>query len=127
MPTYTPSIFASNLLAGADLSASTNQNKAVVLTAANTVDIAGANAAAIGFLRTPVIEGLSAEVAIQGGGAIATSGDVIVAGNRLKTDANGRVVPVTANGDFVVATAITAATGADEDVHVLVNQYTHHA
>ena len=100
-----------NLAAGSDLTAA--QYKAVVISTDGAVDLAGANAPAIGFLQNLPAIGKSAEIASMAGGAFATAGGTITAGNPLATDANGDVV-VAGSGDYIVATALESA--VDNDV-----------
>lgn len=108
--TATPSRIT-NYAAGSDLSSS--QYKAVVLSSDGAVDVAGANAAAIGFVYNKPTAGKSAEIATMGGGAKAIAGGTISAGDPLATDANGDLVIAT-SGDYIVATAAESA--VDNDV-----------
>lgn len=105
----TPNLIT-NLAAGSDLSAA--QYKAVVLSSDGAVDLAGAGAAAIGFLMNAPIAGQACEIASVGGGAKAIAGGTIVAGDKLKVNASGNVVSEY-NDDAVVAIALESAVSGD--------------
>lgn len=98
-----------NLIAGADLSAS--QYKAVAISAGAIV-VAGAGAAAIGFLMNAPVSGQVCEVATASGGAKATAAGTIAAGDKLRSDASGNVVSVY-NDDAAVAIALESAVSGD--------------
>lgn len=85
---------------------------------------AGAGEKAIGFVQNDPENGSFAEIATIGGGAFAIAAASINEGDELKVAANGKLTPVTADGDFVVARAIEAA-AANDQFHVIVTQYTH--
>lgn len=100
-----------NLKAGSDLSA--KLYKGVILSADGAVDVAGANAKAIGFLMNAPVTGGICEIASAGGGAKATAGGTIAAGAFLNTDSAGDVVTAVVNS-VVVGRALTSA--VDNDV-----------
>jgi len=109
-----------NLAAGSDLSSS--QYKAVVLSSDGAVDVAGANAATIGFVQNLPTAGKSVEIASMGGGATAIAGGTITAGDFLKTDSAGDVVTAFV-GDTYCALALESAVDNDQ-FNVLVLQGT---
>lgn len=111
MASFPKPTLITNLVAGSDLS--TSQYKAIVLSADGAVDVAGANVAGIGFLHNSPLTGAVAEIATVGGGAKATAGGTITAGDLLKTDANGDVVTAV-NGENFVGMALESA--VDNDV-----------
>lgn len=101
-----------NVIAGADLSSS--QYKAVKLNGTdNTVILAGAGEIALGILQNTPTSGQMAEVAVVSGGAYYEAATTINAGNFLKSDASGNLTPVTADGDWYVAVALTDAVDGD--------------
>ena len=54
---------------------------------------------------------------------IATAGAAVAAGDELAADANGKLQKATA-GQFVIATALEAATAADKLIRVQITKYT---
>lgn len=80
----------------------------------NLVLIAGAGEDITGFTRSAVAASGVAEIAGQGGGALATAGGNISDGQRLKVDGNGDLVVASSAGDLSVA--IARADAVDNDV-----------
>ncbi len=98
------------LKAAADLSAAANQFRAVKMTAANSVNIAGAGEFAIGVLYNKPKSGVRAEVVVQGTPKLSYGGTVAV-GDLLAADASGdfvKTTPAVGNLDNVLAVALEA-------------------
>jgi len=89
------------------------QYKAVKFSGENLV-IADAGADAFGFTRSAVAASNVAELAVAGGGALATAGGTISAGDRLKVDGNGDLIVAATANDLSVARALENA--VDNDV-----------
>lgn len=88
--------------------------KAVKLSGSNTIVIAGAGDDVFGFTRSAVAASGVAELAVAGGGAIATAAATFAAGTRLKSDANGDLIAATTAGDISIAKALESAVDNDE-------------
>lgn len=88
--------------------------KAVVFSGED-VAIAGAGVDAVGFTQDGGVAASGVvELATSGGGALATAGGAISAGDRLKVDANGDLVVASVANDLSVARAMEDA--VDDDV-----------
>lgn len=118
-----------NAVAGQTLTSS-DQYKAVKVDSSSTdaklmVDIAGANAAAIGFLYADSgTDGTTSALVAIGGVCKAMAGAAISLGAFCKTDANGKLTPVTSNNDIIVAQALSQATADGDIIRVkVVNAY----
>lgn len=108
--------YISGLRAGADLSASTNRYKALLLATDGDVELAVANEMEfIGFLQNTPASGEPAEIAGVGGGSKAIAGGTINAGDLLTTDAAGDLVAIT-TGQTKAAVARALEGAVDNDI-----------
>jgi hypothetical protein len=107
----TPNIILS-LQSGSDLSDA--QYKAIVLSSDGKCDLASSNAQAIGFLMNAANSAVGSylEIASVGGGAKATAGGTISAGDELCVDANGDLIKAY-SGNNVIAVALESAVDND--------------
>ena len=98
--------------AAADLS--THQFKFVTVNSSAQVALAGAGAAMAGVMQDAPASGVAGSYQIAGVSRLVTdgSGTSIAAGDYLKSDASGRGVKTTTNGDEVGAMALEASTAA---------------
>ncbi|MFN3077022.1 MAG: DUF2190 family protein [Alphaproteobacteria bacterium] len=101
--------------AAADLSA--NQFYAVKITAANSVNLAGAGEAAYGILQNKPKSGQACDVMVVGV-TKAQAGAAISAGAKLMIDATGRVVTFSGSAKTVVGVAKETAAAAGEVISV---------
>lgn len=103
--------------ADVDLSGATNRGRAVILTAANGCNLAGANGRAIGILDNTPVLGSAARI-ITGGTAKVRAGAAFAVGDYLKADAAGKAITSVgeAAGTLVeiFGIAMEAALAADE-------------
>lgn len=114
-----------NATAGANFT-SADQYKCVKVDSSSTdaklmVDLCGANASGIGFLLSD--SGTDGETSVSvafAGVAKAMAGAAISLGAFCKTDASGKLTPVTSNNDIIVAQALSAATADGDIIRVLV-------
>ena len=84
---------------------------------------AGANAVCLGIQEEDTVNiGDAVSVVMQGEG-VAIIGAAVTAGAMLKTDANGRLVPVAAAGDNAIAQAMSSGANAGDFVVVRVVKY----
>ncbi len=105
--------------AAADLSA--KQFYIVKLTAENTVNIAdAATAAIVGVLTNDPASGKAAAVAGPGSVAPVITGGSISVGALVTSDANGKAVAASTEGSRILGIALSASTGADQYIKVLV-------
>ena len=105
--------------AGADLSADAKRYTFVAMSADQTVNTAGAGAAAIGVQQNQPASGKSCVVMITGTSKVLVDGGTaIAAGDKLKTDASGRGIKNTA-GTNCVGIALEAAAAANLVIEVL--------
>lgn len=112
MTSYATGNFIINKKAGADLSA--DQYRALVLNTSGELIKAGANGQVIGFNHSRAAAlGEVVELASTGGGAKAIAGATITANDRLKSDANGALIAITADTDFACARALESAVAGD--------------
>jgi hypothetical protein len=108
--------------AASDLSLAAKRYCFVKKTAVNYgVDLCGADERAIGVLTVGAEEGKGATVALVGGGGsvMLKAGAAITAGQKLKSDASGRAVPVLSGGQPFFAIALETVTNADEYIEAL--------
>lgn len=105
----TPSLIT-NLAAASDLSS--YQYRAVSLSSAGTISLAAAGSAAFGFLMNAPTSGQVCEIATVGGGAKATAGGTIAAGDKVKVGSDGKVIAVY-NDDAAVGIALQSAVSGD--------------
>ncbi|MCC6195711.1 MAG: DUF2190 family protein [Burkholderiales bacterium] len=78
---------------------------------------AGADHNTLGVARADASSGAQVPVDVLGT-AIVTVGAAVIAGATLKSDANGKAITWAASG-AKIAVALEAATGADQDIEVL--------
>lgn len=109
---------------------SADQYKAVKVDSSATdvnmlVDLCGANAASIGFLKADSgTDGVTPVEIATFGVCKALAGAAVTVNAYLKTDASGKVIPVTSNNDIIVAQALSAASADAEVIKVrIVNAY----
>lgn len=115
--------------ADADLSAAANRGRSIRLTANNGCALSNA----IGGPSVGVLDNLpkaaSAARVITGGTAKVRAGAAIAVGDRLKSDANGRLIPVGAEAlatlIHVVGIAMQAAAAVDDLVEVRITPYSY--
>ena len=108
----TPKI--NSYVAGADLSAATNETKAVKFDSNGDIVLATAGDLAIGSLHSLGNTGEHVEVATFGGSARGTAAATITAGDLLKSDANGDLVIANVADDLAIAIAGENAVDNDE-------------
>lgn len=97
--------------ANVDLSAA--QYKLVKLSAADTVDLcSGTGDIAIGVLNNKPKASAGAQVLIGGVGKV-IAGGTIAAGDRIGTGATGLAVTKTADADWIIGVALTAAASGE--------------
>jgi len=114
---FIPANRAPGVKAGADFSALTEATKYIALTLDADGDVNTAAAGEqdfFGFLQNAPKSGSPAEVAIAGGGSKAVAAGTIVAGDFLKSDANGHMLTIAAETANAVAFAMEDA--VDNDV-----------
>lgn len=130
MATEAPLLHHSQCTAAANLSATagltgpngSGQFLAVKVTAGRAVNLASTGGEAIdGILQNDPISGFIADVGFSGVSK-AVSGAAFAAGALLMTDTSGRLITATA-GNFAVAKAIEAATGANQVITVTVMSF----
>lgn len=89
------------------------------------VTVAGAKAVspatAYGILLFPAVNAKEATVVVAGV-VVGTSGAAITKGSPVMCDANGKVITATA-GNEVFGIALTATSGANEDVKILIDRF----
>ncbi len=105
----TPNLIT-NLTAYTTLAAA--QYKAVRLDA-NGVNLATTGENSLGILQNAPGAGQVCEIAIPGGGAKATSGDTITAGQLLEVGSNGVLVRAQGVAENIVAMALESAVSGD--------------
>lgn len=115
--------------ADADLSAAANRGRAIRLTANNGCALANAiGGDAIGVLDN-LPKAASAARIITGGTAKVRAGAAIAVGDRLKSDANGRLIPVggeaAATLIHVVGKAMQAAAALDDLIEARITPYSY--
>lgn len=115
MATYEKKLTVGSLVAAADLSAKTHY--LVKVTAADTVNLAGAGELAIGSIGNAPAAGEPVEIMV---GIIVpvVAGAAVSAGAEVASDANGKAVTAIA-GDRAFGIALTAATADLEEIRVL--------
>lgn len=112
--------------AGAAMASETDVRcKAVKFDASGDVVLAGAGENAIGIAiitnDEKVKAGEDIDIQVKEIG-IGISGAEVAAGAELASDANGKLVPAVA-GNFVLATALEAASGANKFIRVQITKY----
>lgn len=88
--------------------------------------LAVADEPVLGIAKNTAASGAACAVVIAGI-TVATSGAAITKGDKVKANAASKLIPVAANGDDYIGYARTAASGADEDILVLIDRGTAHA
>lgn len=118
---HSQSTAAANLSSTAGLSGpnGSGQFLAVKTTAARQVNLANTGGEAIdGILQNDPAQGYVADVGFSGASK-AVAGAAVAAGALLMTDTSARLITAT-TGNYAVAKAIEAATGANQIITVLV-------
>lgn len=115
--------------ADADLSAAANRGRSIRLTANNGCALSNAiGGPSIGVLDNLPKAGSAARV-ITGGTAKARAGAAIAVGDRVKSDANGRLIPVggeaAATLIHVVGIAMQAAAALDDLIEARITPYSY--
>lgn len=101
-----------SLLAAADLS--NNRWRCMTVNSSGQAALANATALTAGILQNKPGAGQPATVCYAGVSK-AVAGAAVTAGARVRSDANGKVVPATVAGNAVIGIALESA-GADNDV-----------
>ena len=105
-------------IAGADLSDS--QFQAVKVSADDTIVDATAGSQNVGILQNDPVSGKEASVAIVGSTSYAYAGAAVAINDRVMSDANGQLIPVTANLDEYLGHAITIAAAQDDRFEMII-------
>ena len=109
--------------AASDLSA--KQYFAVKMSAADKVDVAGANEKAIGILQNEPESGEAALVRITGTSKVKShDGSGIAVGDLLTPDANGKLEEVDADKEWCIAQALEASSADDDVIEAIVRGFT---
>lgn len=116
-----PNFKPTGLVAGADLSAESNQYRAVKVTGPFTVGLATALGESVeGILLNKPGLGQPAEIMTTGVGP-GLAGAAIAAGDRVMTAADGRIITAATAGSRIIGRALEAATAANQVITVLYN------
>lgn len=108
--------------AAADLSA--KQYYIMYMSAADTVNVCGANGKAIGVLQNePEAAGQAAVVRVAGTTKVICSDTGVAVGDFLTSDANGKAEELDADKEFCIGMALEACSTADDIIEMLISHY----
>jgi hypothetical protein len=121
MAVQTPGINIGICTAAADLSAASNQFRAVRVTAAFAVNLTNAaGQATIGILQNKPASGQPADI-VMVGVSKAVAGAAITVGSEVMAGADGRIITAATAGSNVIGVALEAAANANEVITVALN------
>ena len=108
--------------AAADLSA--KQYYLVKMSAADKVNLAGANAKVIGVLQNKPKSGEAAVVRVCGTSKVISHDTGIAVGDYLTSDANGKAEEVNADKEFCCGMALQACAADNDIIEALITHFT---
>ena len=108
--------------AAADLSA--KQYYIVIMSAANKVNVSGANGKAIGILQNKPKSGEAAVVRVLGTSKVVSHDTTTIAvGDYLTSDGNGKAEEADADFEFCIGMALEPSAADDDIIEVLVTHF----